>query len=843
MIKKKKLLLFVPLFFLLIVTSKADIITPGNYWIRPLNFIMSDEYLLGYAQLENDFIYLTFNKTSSYLKAYQYRPASNTVIQAIQDTQTLSITTDHVRCYKIDNTSSSISFICGFAYTGNMTYLTYVNITLSGYLIDTILHTTPTYSPMYLDTPLYGFNNEYGSYKQPVSGLNRTTSIISVLNKTSFYNLTIPSVFTQVFEGLVYEMPSIDKIFVFVIANHPSYPGNYYLYELIYSYSTRSYLDLRTLYTGGNLAYLGAYFDPSEVSTRVLKLYALDFTGGVYKWYIFDTHLKYDYDYYVAIDSYNEGKFSHPHFTVYSGYATVSYTYTTPNAGWEYPTGTGLTQCNSNITVSNETYAVNYTIGDRINTSVFPLGKNITVHYDCGPSGVGITINTSISPALYGKSTDFPIILPNRFIFVEYVRHKNSFSDTTTRGYLLDSFIYPGVAYGNVTVFVYDLTTGNCTYFSQGNEVVLTNIGTGIEYRYGITDNATYWVDNICMVSLPYPPYQEYYGAYGYNFSNIPAGTYRISVTRSGYSTESYTYGEIFILDANESKYISANLRLKSVYDITINVQNVYTGESLSFGATLYYSNGTVYPGTSGTYYGKVIYKYIPNGTYYFTVTSDGYYRYTSPRFYLDTDKTFNVRLFPTTEKIILSGPSQAYISDDVTIGIYSEGVRLPISVILMVNNKYWRDSIGGPLQCISFALYNETQNFTIEAKWDCLKEGMNDVYLDAESFESTHLAINVLAIRPGYNISQVIPVPPEYSPMVSFFLTPLFLSSLAVIGLAGYVEYKVKSNGVAFLVICLVGIILLGFFGVYPIWVTVLLFILAAAIGAYFIRKQYGGG
>jgi hypothetical protein len=160
-----------------------------------------------------------------------------------------------------------------------------------------------------------------------------------------------------------------------------------------------------------------------------------------------------------------------------------------------------------------------------------------------------------------------------------------------------------------------------------------------------------------------------------------------------------------------------------------------------------------------------------------------------------------------------------------------------------MVNNKYWRDSIGGPLQCISFALYNETQNFTIEAKWDCLKEGMNDVYLDAESFESTHLAINVLAIRPGYNISQVIPVPPEYSPVVSFFLTPLFLSSLAVIGLAGYVEYKVKSNGVAFLIICLIGIVLLGFFGVYPIWVTVLLFILAAAIGAYFIRKQYGGG
>jgi hypothetical protein len=401
----------------------------------------------------------------------------------------------------------------------------------------------------------------------------------------------------------------------------------------------------------------------------------------------------------------------------------------------------------------------------------------------------------------------------------------------------------PGAAYGNVTVFVYDLTTSNCTYFSQGNEVVLTNVETGAEYRYGITDNATYWVDNVCMVSLPYPPYQEYYGAYGYNFSNIPTGTYRISVTRSGYSTESYTYGEIFTLDANENKYISANLRLKSVYDITINVQNIYTGESLSFGATLYYSNGTVYPGTSGTYYGKVIYKYIPNGTYYFTVTSDGYYKYTSPNFYLDTDRTFNVRLSPTTEKIILSGPSQVYITDDVTISIYSEGVRLPRSVILMVNNKYWRDSIGGPLQCISFALYNETQNFTIEAKWDCLKEGMNDVYLDAESFESTHLAINVLAIRPGYNISQVIPVPPEYSPVVSFFLTPLFLSSLAVIGLAGYVEYKVKSNGVAFLIICLIGIVLLGFFGVYPIWVTVLLFILAAAIGAYFIRKQYGGG
>jgi hypothetical protein len=70
----------------------------------------------------------------------------------------------------------------------------------------------------------------------------------------------------------------------------------------------------------------------------------------------------------------------------------------------------------------------------------------------------------------------------------------------------------------------------------------------------------------------------------------------------------------------------------------------------------------------------------------------------------------------------------------------------------------------------------------------------------------------------------------------------PMIFYTAILIGGAGYAEFKIKSHGKVFGIIVIVGIILLGIFGIYPTWLLILLLIVVGLAVAFLGRKMIGG-
>lgn len=61
----------------------------------------------------------------------------------------------------------------------------------------------------------------------------------------------------------------------------------------------------------------------------------------------------------------------------------------------------------------------------------------------------------------------------------------------------------------------------------------------------------------------------------------------------------------------------------------------------------------------------------------------------------------------------------------------------------------------------------------------------------------------------------------------------------VGILGAAGYIEYKTKTGGIAFCVIIIMGLIIGTYYNIVPLWIAIVLGLLAAAISAMFIRNS----
>lgn len=73
-------------------------------------------------------------------------------------------------------------------------------------------------------------------------------------------------------------------------------------------------------------------------------------------------------------------------------------------------------------------------------------------------------------------------------------------------------------------------------------------------------------------------------------------------------------------------------------------------------------------------------------------------------------------------------------------------------------------------------------------------------------------------------------------------FITPIFIILMVIVGIAGFIEVKVKSNGTVFALILLSLTLMLTFLEVFPIEVAILVIIIAGAIIANQIKNLIGG-
>jgi hypothetical protein len=94
-------------------------------------------------------------------------------------------------------------------------------------------------------------------------------------------------------------------------------------------------------------------------------------------------------------------------------------------------------------------------------------------------------------------------------------------------------------------------------------------------------------------------------------------------------------------------------------------------------------------------------------------------------------------------------------------------------------------------------------------------------------------------------NTTPIIPTgmfPPE-TRFLAYFLNPLFFILGGIVAIAGYIEYKVKTNGVVFGVVVVGALFVLALRHIISPIIAVVIGIVAAAIVAFFITKTMKGG
>jgi hypothetical protein len=97
----------------------------------------------------------------------------------------------------------------------------------------------------------------------------------------------------------------------------------------------------------------------------------------------------------------------------------------------------------------------------------------------------------------------------------------------------------------------------------------------------------------------------------------------------------------------------------------------------------------------------------------------------------------------------------------------------------------------------------------------------------------------------PKLNISPIVDpnsFPPE-TRFAAYFLSPLFFAMFSIIGIAGFIEYKAKTNGVVFSVIVVASFIIMAVAGMIPSIAVIAVGVIVAAIVAYFVTKVIRGG
>ena len=78
---------------------------------------------------------------------------------------------------------------------------------------------------------------------------------------------------------------------------------------------------------------------------------------------------------------------------------------------------------------------------------------------------------------------------------------------------------------------------------------------------------------------------------------------------------------------------------------------------------------------------------------------------------------------------------------------------------------------------------------------------------------------------------------------LISVIFTPFFIGFMFLFGIASILEYQTRSKGAVFTLTVLGGSLALGFVGIFPLWLAILLACLSGGVFAFLIRKGVGGG
>ncbi|NOR85910.1 hypothetical protein GQ473_07400 [archaeon] len=281
----------------------------------------------------------------------------------------------------------------------------------------------------------------------------------------------------------------------------------------------------------------------------------------------------------------------------------------------------------------------------------FNTTSNATGYYELTGLIVDVEVNVNASLANY--------------------THENfTFTPLSAEIYTMDLYLINNTpTYSNTTI-------GGLTYDYPLHQAV-TNANVNI---YNTT-----WSDNTTSSSTGF-----------YLFEELTNGSYTVNATKTDFQDSAE-----YPTDTNNGSWLTQNILMYGIYDLTIRAQDATTDGYLSTFSIDY--NGVI----SSTTNGSITYSGLTYGLYTFSVSATGYYS-DSEDILVDSTKTETIQITQTDSiyytphyvKFVVWGPMGYY--EGVDVSVYEYGVS---------TTKY--TGVTGNDGAVTFRLY-ETQRYTI---------------------------------------------------------------------------------------------------------------------------------
>ena len=352
--------------------------------------------------------------------------------------------------------------------------------------------------------------------------------------------------------------------------------------------------------------------------------------------------------------------------------------------------------------------------------------------------------------------------------------------------------------------------------------------------------NATVCVDGRCLNQTnAYLSEQRCYIPGKANFLFYPP-IYEFIVTESKFYTINATYPGY--KPQNQTVYVDGLTPIFfylygiDTYDLTVMVKDYHTLEPIG-GAKilLYYENGTLYEhplyGTMYQYTNDLGYVRLPgltpNLNYYFTLSKFGYEPYKSPIFNLTQDLTFEVSMKQAVELLILTAtPTQNVYANTTVFWTVNNTLGTPAGS----TSIYCQRGAEPEFEVISF--YAHINPYTVGASIG--KDGTIRCWAYSHTYNMTSNDV-------WFNVGTAVPYYPELG-VYSIIFHPIFIGTMLLISISAYIEYKLRTNGKAFLVAIIILTFVLSIVGFYPAWVGILIIMAVGFILVYLFREIFWG-
>ena len=325
--------------------------------------------------------------------------------------------------------------------------------------------------------------------------------------------------------------------------------------------------------------------------------------------------------------------------------------------------------------------------------------------------------------------------------------------------------------------------------------------------------NATVCVDNECLYNYTYID-EDVYCVSGYPPKDLYVYQFNIS---SGVRTVTANWEDY--APFSEEKYYSSEYPSvsKSIVlypyeqaDIDLTVINAYTSQRIPSALhSLFYSNNTCvwdiwlnkcmqyYTWSDGT--GRFANLEL-NKNYYYTVQKTGYKKYSSDIFNLTGNRDDTVHMIPTTETIILNvTPTVAEASTLLNFTV-NTSILPPFTVVI--------DCINGGELSIQWST-NQYYSYKIVQGSEFLYSGTYVCTATIKEYTSNSVSVEVKGIEETAS---------EFG-YFAFILSPIFITTLVLLGFSGFIEHQLKAQGKAFLLSFFAISLILSVLGVYPWW------------------------